>query len=359
MQIVRQVFAESNEAKGISLYVQLPFCESLCTCCGCNARITRNQQVEAGYVQSVWQEWQMYLDQLQEKPLIRELHSGRGTPTFFRPEHLQTLVHGLLKTCRISPARDFSLEGHPNNTTTSHLQILFDPGFERVSFGIQVDPKVQQAVHRIQPFENVVPATQAARTIGYRSVNFDLIYGLPFQTTRSITHTIAQVAQLMPERIAFYSYAHVPWIRPGQRGYAKTDLPTGHDKSKLYVPGKKMLAGIGYWNIGMDHCALPHDALYLAAKNQSLHRNFMGYTMCHTDLLIGLGASAISDAKYGYMQNMKRVEQYQAYVSNHQPAILKSHALTEEGQVIRQHILQLLCTGRVPLADKLSCHLDP
>lgn len=354
LRIAEKTFRESNREKGISLYLHLPFCESLCTYCGCNTRITKNHKVEEGYIAALLAEWQLYKDRFKEKPLIRELHLGGGTPTFFSPANLQLLLKGLLRDTVLHPSHDFSFEGHPNNTTPEHLQALYDLGFSRVSFGIQdLDPKVQTAIHRVQPFENVQAVTEAARKIGYQSVNFDLIYGLPFQTETSMANTIDRVALLMPDRIAFYSYAHVPWIKPGQRGYSEADLPDNEGKRRLYELGKSKFLALGYKDVGMDHFALPGDALCLAAENQKLHRNFMGYTVCNTELLIGLGTSAISDAKYAYMQNEKVVEKYRDCVLKGELARLKSHRLTEEDMVIRECILKLLCTGRVSLNGPL------
>lgn len=359
MQIVEKTFKESNASKGISLYIHLPFCESLCTYCGCNTRITKNHQVEEGYIASVLKEWQVYRNYLGEKPVIRELHLGGGTPTFFSPANLRLLLQGILEGADVHPGYEFSFEGHPNNTTRAHLETLHEAGFKRVSFGIQdLDLKVQQAIHRIQPFENVQTVCESARKTGYRSINFDLIYGLPFQSVSSIARMIDRIAELMPDRIAFYSYAHVPWLRPGQRGYAEEDLPGDENKRQLYETGRDMLVKLGYKDIGMDHFALPGDALFKAAENQELHRNFMGYTVCHTDLLIGLGASAISDAKYAYMQNVKVVEQYREGVRNGAPAILKSHVMTSEDLVIKQYILRLVCRGKIHLDKQLIDLLD-
>src|SRR5690606_30790175 len=230
---------------------------------------------------------------------------------------LKVLLDGILEDSEVHPLHDFSFEGHPNNTTEDHLQTLYDIGFRRVSFGIQdLDLKVQQAINRLQPFKNVQIVTDAARRIGYTSINFDLIYGLPFQSLESIEFTINKVQLLMPERIAFYSYAHVPWHKPSQRGYSEADLPSNDAKRKLYELGRDKLLKMGYTDIGMDHFSLPNDTLTIAAEQKKLHRNFMGYTVSNTDLLLGLGCSAISDAKYAYMQNEKVVEPYKEIVLN-------------------------------------------
>lgn len=204
-------FKLENKKNGISLYIHLPFCESLCTYCGCNKKITTNHSVEDDYVTALIQEWQLYLTLLSDTPVISELHLGGGTPTFFSPENLERLLSAIFKSCVVPDQHEFSFEGHPNNTTKAHLQTLFDLGFTRLSLGVQDNnPEVQRVINRIQPIENVRNVTEMARNIGYTSVNYDLIYGLPLQSTESITSTILQTVQLKPDRIAFYSYAHVP-----------------------------------------------------------------------------------------------------------------------------------------------------
>ena len=257
IEAVRRSFDESNDTKGISLYIHLPFCESLCTYCACNKRITKNHGVEISYVRSVLKEWNDYITIFGRKPIIRELHLGGGTPTFFSPENLKWLVSYLLEEGIVHEDNEFSFEGHPNNTTTEHLQTLFDLGFRRVSFGVQdLDPKVQRTINRIQPFENLEHVTRRSRDIGYKSVSFDLIYGLPCQTAFTIENTIRKVVALRPDRISFYSYAHVPWVSPGQRGYGEADLPTEVQKRELYERGRQLLRESGYADIGMDHLTI-------------------------------------------------------------------------------------------------------
>ena len=345
---VRRTFEESGRTKGISLYIHLPFCESLCTYCACNKRITKNHGVEIKYIRSLLKEWSHYISLFNAKPLIRELHLGGGTPTFFSPKNLQWLVSYLLDEGIVHEQREFSFEGHPNNTTAEHLQALYACGFRRVSFGVQdLDPKVQRTINRIQPFENLVEATNRSRAIGYESVSFDLIYGLPFQTRESIEKTILKVLTLKPDRVAFYSYAHVPWVSPGQRGYGDADLPSDVEKRALYEIGRALLKENGYGDIGMDHFALPHDALYRAQERGTLHRNFMGYTTTHTDLLLGLGASAISDAKYAYAQNLKKVEDYSDAIQGGNLAVFKGHLQTDGDMEARKVIMEIACHGKV------------
>ena len=348
LSVVKRTFDETNDTQGISLYIHLPYCESLCTYCACNTRITKNHAIEESYIETLLMEWDMYCTAFGKKPVLREVHLGGGTPTFFSPENLDFLLGQIIERSILHPMFECSFEGHPNNTTYEHLEALYKHGARRVSFGVQdLDFKVQKTINRVQPFENVLRATEDARKIGYESVNFDLIYGLPFQTINSVTETIEKIVALKPERIAFYSYAHVPWKRPGQRAYTEGDLPSNAYKRQLYEEGKALLTEFGYTDIGMDHFATPNDMLYKAYQTKSMHRNFMGYTHATTDLLIGLGASAVSDAKYAYAQNAKHVEDYKEQIANGTLAIEKGHYLTEEDLLIRRIILDITCNGEL------------
>ncbi len=338
-------FTESNHTEGISVYIHLPFCESLCTFCACHKHITKRHEVEEEYIETVLKEWQLYIDLVDEKPIIKELHLGGGTPTFFSKENLKFLIDGLLKHAKKHPSSEFSFEGHPNNTTKEQLQTLFDVGFTRVSFGVQdYNEKVQEAIHRIQPFEAVKNVTNWAREIGYTSVSHDLIFGLPHQTKENVIYSINKTKELQPDRISFYSYAHVPWIKGvGQRGFNEKDLPKNEEKRELYEIGKELFSELGYEEIGMDHFALKTDSLYLATINKTLHRNFMGYTSNKTQLMVGLGMSAISDSWYGFAQNVKTVKEYQQLVNSGEIPVFRGHILSEEDQIIRKHILNIMC----------------
>ncbi|WP_158844354.1 oxygen-independent coproporphyrinogen III oxidase [Algibacter sp. L1A34] len=344
-QSLIQSFKESNSKEGISLYIHLPFCESLCTFCGCNKRITKQHSVESPYINAVLREWDLYLELFDEKPIIKELHLGGGTPTFFSPEHLKLLINGIIKRSVLADNYEFSFEGHPNNTTREHLQALFDVGFRRVSYGVQdYNETVQKAIHRIQPFENVKRATELAREVGYTSVGHDIIFGLPFQTIDHVKSTILKTKELLPDRLAFYSYAHVPWIKGnGQRGFNDQDLPAPELKRKQYELGKQLLAEVGYNEIGMDHFALKTDSLFKSMENGNLHRNFMGYTASKTQAMIGLGVSSISDSWYGFSQNVKGLESYYNLLEDNIIPVYRGHILNEEDLVIRQHILNLMC----------------
>jgi oxygen-independent coproporphyrinogen-3 oxidase len=338
-------FNESNASEGISIYIHLPFCESLCTFCGCNKSITKRHEVESPYINAVLKEWDLYCNLLGAKPKIKELHLGGGTPTFFSPENLKFLINSILNRGTLANGYEFSFEGHPNNTTRAHLQALYNVGFRRVSFGVQdYNETIQKAIHRIQPFENVKRATELAREIGYTSVGHDIIFGLPFQTLEHIKHTILKTKELLPDRLAFYSYAHVPWIKGnGQRGFNEADLPTAELKRQQYEMGKALLSEVGYHEIGMDHFALPTDSFSQSMLQGTLHRNFMGYTANKTQAMIGLGVSSISDSWYGFAQNVKQIGDYYNLINNNKIPVYRGHILNDEDLIIRKHILNLMC----------------
>jgi len=350
---VRETYA-SYSGEGISLYIHLPFCESLCTYCGCNTRITKNHAVEIPYINAVLKEWDMYVAILGDKPKIKELHLGGGTPTFFSAENLDLLIKGILKTAKPSRDAELSFEAHPANTSNEHLKTLYNLGFRRLSLGVQdFDPKVQLMINRIQTPEQVFQVTKAARNTGYDSVNFDLIYGLPGQTIEGLMETVNEVITMKPDRIAFYSYAHVPWLKPGQRHYTEKDLPTGDAKFLLYRTGKEMLMKGGYEDVGMDHFALKTDSLFLASQAKKLHRNFMGYTHQHTHLLIGLGVSSISDSWGAFAQNPKTVEAYMEKIETQSLAVEKGHILSQEDLKTRKHILDMMCRGETDFGSQI------
>ncbi len=245
-----------------------------------------------------------------------------------------------------TPHHTFSIEGHPGNTTKRHLSTLYALGFRRISYGVQdLDPKVQQVINRLQSFESVREATENARAAGFTSVNFDLIYGLPFQTRQSIANTISRVIQLKPDRIAFYSYAHVPWTSKGQRLFNENDLPGAAEKLQLYITGRELLTENGYQDIGMDHFALPHDELFVAKQAGRLHRNFMGYTTQPAGLLLGLGVSAISDLGNAYAQNDKTLHNYYASLHAEQFAVKRGYFLSQEDISFGKYIRGIACNG--------------
>jgi len=330
----------------IGVYIHLPYCESLCTFCGCHKRITKNHEVETPYIDAVLKEWDLYQKHLPKNTQITELHFGGGTPTFFHPTALIRLLKGIFQVNQLDPSLcDLSFEAHPNSTSEAHLQSLFDFGFRRVSFGIQdYNPIVQKAIHRIQALADVQLVHELSKKIGYTSINHDLVYGLPHQSLVGFEQTIEDTIQLKPDRIALYGYAHVPWIKgTGQRGYDDKDLPQDSEKRSLYEMACEKLITNGYLAIGMDHFALPTDKLAHAFREKRLHRNFMGYTTQTTNFLLGLGMSAISDSWTGFAQNEKTIEAYQEQINKGELAVFRGHLLTALEVEIRSYILDLMC----------------
>ncbi|MBS1958057.1 MAG: oxygen-independent coproporphyrinogen III oxidase [Bdellovibrionales bacterium] len=330
---------------GAAIYVHVPFCESLCTYCGCNTRITRNHAVANPYIDVLLKEFDLYRKKLaiNGKLKLSELHLGGGTPTFLSPPELGRLLEGLLSQCELTPDHELSIEVDPRVTGNEHLAVLSRFGFNRISLGVQdFDPKVQEIVHRVQSVAQVRDITVNARTLGMSSVNYDLIYGLPFQSSDSIQNTIQKVIELKPDRIAFYSYAHVPWIKASQRRFTEADLPTGDEKRALYELGRNLLEEAGYFEIGMDHFALKTDSLYAAVQKNELHRNFMGYTARNVSPILALGVSAIGDSWNSFAQNEKLLETYQERVNKGEIPIQRGHLLNDEDLVLRRHILNLM-----------------
>lgn len=331
--------------EGAAVYVHVPFCRSLCTYCGCNSRITQNASVGLPYVRTVLKEWELYRRLLgrEKKIPLSEMHFGGGTPTYLSPPELEELVGGILAHVERAPDAEFSVESDPRVTTPEHLSTLARLGFRRLSLGIQdFDPRVQRAVNRVQSESQVRAVTEEARAHGFDSVNYDLIYGLPFQTRASVERTVEVVRRHRPDRIAFYAYAHVPWFKPGQRHFTEDDLPRGDDKRALYELGRAMLEEAGYEEVGMDHFALRTDSLRAAARAGSLHRNFMGYTSRHVAPLFGLGVSSIGDSWAAFAQNEKAVEKYGARVEAGELPLLRGHVLDREDLILRRHILNLM-----------------
>lgn len=345
LQSVASSLSAADEKTGAAMYVHIPFCRSLCTYCGCNSRITCNTTVGGTYVETVLQEWENYRRglQLSQKMRLTELHLGGGTPTFLTAGELDRLISGILVHVEQTADAEYSIESDPRVTKKDQLEVLHRLGFRRLSLGIQdFDLRVQRAVNRIQSEEQVRMVTETAREIGFDSINYDLIYGLPFQTRQSIEQTVNAVNRLRPDRISFYSYAHVPWVKPGQRHFTEADLPTGEEKRALYELGRRLLEQTGYREIGMDHFALEDDLLCRASVAGTLHRNFMGYTSRLVSPLIGLGVSAISDSWNMFVQNEKVLETYEQRVRRGEIPTFRGHRLNHEDVVLRRHILNLM-----------------
>jgi len=345
--------AFADKAATWSLYFHLPFCESLCTFCACNTVITRDHGREEGYIELLSTEWNLYLDRvpaLLERPLLG-VHLGGGTPTFFSKGNLERILRPILSATGIEQSRfEASVEVHPGHTTRDQLIMLRELGFTRISIGVQdFDPEVQRLVNRHQPHEVTKSVTDMARELGYSSVNYDLIYGLPRQNPDRFRETVEKTINLKPDRIALYSFARVPWIKPAQRSYKDEDLPVAGEKRALYELAREMLSRAGYVEIGMDHFALPSDGIAEAQRKHTLHRNFQGYTETRTTVLLGLGVSAISETPTCFHQNEKAFPVYDRRVRQGEIPTLRGHLLSEDDRRLREQILQFMTRFKVNL----------
>jgi len=350
--------AFDSETATWSLYFHLPFCESLCTFCACNTVITRDHRREETYIDLLAKEWNLYLERvpkLRERPLLG-LHLGGGTPTFFSAENLERILRPVLAKTLVDRERfEASVEVHPGHTTREQLITLRRLGFTRISLGVQdFDPVVQKIVNRHQPYEVTKSITDIARELGYTSVNYDLIYGLPLQTRDRFGETVEKTIELEPDRIALYSFALVPWIKPAQRSYSDEDIPRAGEKRALYEMARELLENAGYVEIGMDHFALPHDGMARAQREGTLHRNFQGYTETRTRVLLGLGVSAISETPTCFHQNEKAFPVYERRVRQGEIPTLRGHLLSEEDQRLREQILRFMTRFEVDLDNEQS-----
>jgi oxygen-independent coproporphyrinogen III oxidase len=332
--------------RGLSLYVHLPFCDSLCYYCACNKIVTRHHDQAAEYLNYLAQEIELVSRHVEELPAIRQLHWGGGTPTFFNDSQLDQLMQLIRVYFRLEDDAECSIEIDPRTVTHERLAGLRAMGFNRLSFGVQdFDAKVQKAVHREQSFAEVASLMVSARTLGYESVNLDLIYGLPLQTLPSIQQTLDQVITLRPDRIALYAYAHLPQRFKPQRRIQTEQLPTANQKSQMLALARKEFAQAGYVYIGMDHFALPHDALAVAKQQGSLHRNFQGYSTQPDCDLIGLGVSAISKIGNHYSQNPKALSEYYDSLRQRRLPTERGMVLTQDDELRYAVIMALMCQG--------------
>ncbi|MDP2273882.1 MAG: oxygen-independent coproporphyrinogen III oxidase [Archangium sp.] len=328
--------------QGGALYVHVPFCRSLCHYCGCNTVITRDTSGAGPYVEALLAEWQLYVSRF-GRVRLDEVHIGGGTPTYLTPEQLERLVGGLLSFAALPADAELGIEADPRVTTRAQLEVLAKHGFKRLSLGIQdFDEKVQHGVNRYQTVEEVRVVTEHARSLGFTSINYDLIYGLPRQTEQSIERTVTEVRALSPDRIAFYGYAHVPWMKTVQRRFEDEDVPGGEAKRVLYERGRELLLGAKYKEIGLDHFALESDGLWKAYAQGRMHRNFMGYTDRSTMPLFALGTSAIGDTWTAFAQNEKSLPAWHARIAKGELPIVKGHLLDEEDLLLRRHILDVM-----------------
>ena len=332
----------------LSLYVHIPFCESLCYYCACNKIITKHKERAAEYLRYLRKEVDLHTRHLGRGQAVSQLHLGGGTPTFMSDEELRQLMALLREHFKFVPGGEYSVEVDPRTVDEQRLAVLAELGFNRLSFGVQdFDPAVQKAVHRIQPADQVFALVEASRRLGFESVNVDLIYGLPLQTPESFDRTLSQVNRLRPDRIALYAYAHLPERFKPQRRIHTDDLPAGAAKVAMLSRSLDALTEAGYVYIGMDHFALPDDALAVAKRQGRLHRNFQGYSTQADCDLIALGVSSIGRIGSTYSQNAKTMEEYVDLLDQGHFPVVRGLALTRDDLIRRSVIMALMCQGQL------------
>ena len=343
---LEQFYASANSARTpVSLYMHLPFCENLCLFCACNVVITKDHSVAPPYIQTLEREIEHVSRFVSRDRPVVQFHWGGGTPTYLTPPQMEQLFRFTSERFTFAPDAEIGIEIDPRVTTRAHLETLRQLGFNRLSMGIQdFHPEVQEAIHRVQPLEMTRDLILAARELGFDSINVDLIYGLPLQTAERFANTVEQVAALSPDRVAMFSYAHVPWLRK-QQGALATRLPEGMEKFRIFRAGLEHFLDAGYLYIGMDHFARPGDELAVAQRNRTLHRNFQGYTTKAGADLYGMGVSSISGIGACYAQNDRDVAQYRKLIESRGIATMRGYRLSQDDLLRRTVISRILCHG--------------
>ena len=332
----------------LSIYVHIPFCESLCFYCACNKIVTKHHERSREYLDYLKKEIDLHLDYLGQKQVVSQLHLGGGSPTFFSDEEIKELFNKLKEVFVLSPQGEYSIEVDPRTVDSKRLKRLKEIGFNRLSFGVQdFNPDVQKAVHRVQPFDQVVSLMNDAHEDGYESINMDLIYGLPLQTPETFNETLDQVISLKPDRIALYAYAHLPQRFKPQRRIHEDDIPPAKNKITMLSLAIEKFLENGYIYVGMDHFALPTDSLAIAKRQGRLHRNFQGYSTQPDCDIIALGVSAIGRVGANYNQNAKELEDYYDHLNHRRFPIIKGLALSKDDIVRRAVIMEIMCQGRL------------
>jgi len=341
-----------DPADGLSVYVHVPFCRSLCHYCACNKVITQKTELAARYLDVIEREIETVREAVRVPRLVTQHHWGGGTPTYLEPEQLTRLFRMVSAAFPLAEAAEVSIEVDPRVTTSEHIAALRESGFNRISMGVQdFDPKVQEAVHRIQPVDETAALVDESRAAGFKSVNFDLIYGLPYQTVESFDRTLDTVLEISPDRLALYSYAHVTWVAKQQRGFERKDLPPADLKLRIMLHAIRRFLDAGYRFIGLDHFAKPDDELSQALEARTLRRNFMGHTTQAGVDLLGFGPSAISELRGSYAQNQRELGAWQAAVQEQGLATLRGHSLSEDDLERRWLIGRLMCLGELRAED--------
>jgi oxygen-independent coproporphyrinogen III oxidase len=341
--------ADSDAARApVSIYMHLPYCEALCLFCACTVVISKDHSVAPPYLGTLKKEIARFAERVSRERGVVQFHWGGGTPTYLTPAQMEDLFNFTHERFTMAPDAEIGVEVDPRVTTHEHLETLRKLGFNRLSLGIQdFHPEVQQTIHRIQPYELTRDLFQTARALGFDSVNVDLIYGLPFQTADRFRATVEQVLTLNPDRVAMFSYAHVPWLKKQQGSFA-AKLPEGMEKFRIFRAGLQTFLDAGYLYIGMDHFARPNDELAVAQRNRTLHRNFQGYTTKAGADLLGMGVSAISSIGSAYAQNQRQVPDYTAAIDRGGFATMRGYHLSQDDLLRRAVISRILCHTVLP-----------
>ena len=337
------IAAADRKSSPVSLYMHLPFCESLCLFCACNVVIQKDKSVAPPYLAVLKKEIDRVARGVSRSRQVTQFHWGGGTPTYLSPEQIEDLFTYTRERFNFAPDAEIGIEVDPRVTTRAHMEIVRKMGFNRLSMGIQdFKEEVQKAVHRVQPYETTRDLIAIARELGFDSINVDLIYGLPYQTGDSFAHTVEQIVGLSPDRIAMFSYAHVPWLKK-QQGSFVAHLPEGMKKFDIFRSGLLKFLEAGYLYIGMDHFAKENDELAVSQRNRTLHRNFQGYTTKAGADLYGMGITAISGVQATYAQNYRDIPSWEKAVDDHGLATMRGYRLSQDDVIRREVISRLLC----------------
>ena len=341
---------------GLSVYAHIPFCRSLCHYCACNKVITTKTERAARYLDAIEREIEAVRKSVAAPRPVTQHHWGGGTPTYLEPEQVTRLFRSLTAAFPLAPGAEVSIEVDPRVTTPEHIAALRECGFNRISMGVQdFDPKVQEAIHRIQPVAETRALTELSRSAGFESVNFDLIYGLPYQTVESFDRTLDTVLELAPDRLALYSYAHVTWVAKQQRGFERKDLPPPEVKIRILLRAIRRFLEAGYRFIGLDHFARPEDELSQALADRTLRRNFMGHTTQAGVDLLGFGPSAISELRGSYAQNQRDLGPWQEAAETAGIATMRGHRLSPDDIERRWIIGRIMCLGELRADEYEAC----
>lgn len=338
----------------LSLYVHLPFCQTLCYYCACNKKVTRNSTLTESYLQSLDREIELQGELFDRDRQVCQLHFGGGTPTYYDDRQLELIFKKLSENFFLShfSTREYSIEIDPRTVSEDRMACLADLGLNRVSMGIQdFDPAVQKAVNRIQDEDKTLGLIHAARKAGFNSVSVDLIYGLPLQTAKSFETTIESVLTARPDRISVYNYAHLPHLFPAQRMISTDAVPTAEVRLEILASTISKLVGAGYVYIGMDHFALPDDELTVAMRDGTLQRNFQGYSTYHDTDLIGLGVSAIGKVGNSFVQNQKDIRTWQAIIDDGKLPVWRGIGLSSEDRLRQEIISAIMCQGELKFSE--------